>query len=185
MTEPPEHPDPTDDATLDALLLASRTLVAISAQSIAAVMDEVDLVQLRILVVVASRGPCSLGGVAEAVGLHVSTASRTCDRLETMGLLHRAASAADRRNLELTLTPDGEALVGRVLRARRTALQPVLAKLTSEKQKRLIAALRDFAEAAGEPSDRALWAMGWATDRQPDEPANDPSDDQPDQEDRS
>jgi len=166
VSEPASEPADAD-AALDALLLASRTLVAISAQSIAAVLDEVDPVQFRVLVVVASRGPCSLGGVAEAVGLHVSTASRTCDRLVAMGLLDRASSPADRRNLELTLTPDGAALVGRVLRARRAALEPVLGKLGPRQQRRLTTALRDFAEAAGEPSDRALWAMGWTTDRQP------------------
>jgi DNA-binding MarR family transcriptional regulator len=158
--------EPDLDETLETVLVASRTLVAISAQSIAAVLDEVDVMQVRVLVVVASRGPCSLGEVAEAVGLHVSTASRTCDRLVSMGLLHRAASATDRRNLELTLTPDGEALVARVLRERRDALRPVLQRLGPRKQRRLTAALRDFAQAAGEPADRALWAMGWTTEPQ-------------------
>lgn len=154
------------EAALDAVLLASRTLVAISAQSIATALVDVDFVQFRVLVVVASRGPCSLGRVAEAVGLHVSTASRTCERMVAMGLLDRAASPADRRHLELTLTPDGEALVGRVLRARRAALEPVLGKLTAREQRRLTTALRDFAEAAGEPSVQALWAMGWTTEHQ-------------------
>jgi len=164
MTESMTEQQTLDDA-LDAVLVASRTLVAISSQSIAAVLDEVDVMQFRVLVVVASRGPCSLGEVAEAVGLHVSTASRTCDRMVALGLLNRTASPADRRNLELTLTPTGEALVGNVLRRRRAALEPVLEKLGSRKQKRLSSALREFAEAAGEPSDRALWAMGWTTDQ--------------------
>ena len=168
MSAPREFADA--DAALDALLLASRTLVAISAQSIAAVLDDVDLVQFRVLVVVASRGPCSLGAVSEAVGLHVSTASRTCDRLAAVGLLDRAASAADRRNLELTLTDEGKAIVGRVLRARRAALEPLLGKLSGRQQRRLTTALRDFAEVAGEPSDRALWAMGWTTDPQGEAP---------------
>src|SRR3954462_1388139 len=164
------------DAALDAVLLASRTLVAISAQSIASVLDEVDVMQFRILVVAASQGPCSLGGVAGAGGRHVSTASRACDRLTAMGLLNRSASANDRRNLELTLTPDGEALVGSVLRHRRDALRPVLEKLGPRRNKRLTTALRDFAGAAGEPSDRALWAMGWATDPDPTHKPNiDPS----------
>jgi len=160
-----ETAGPETDSVLDALLVASRTLVAVSAQSIATALDEVDLVQFRILVVVASRGPCSLGGVAEAVGLHVSTASRTCDRLVAMGLLDRAASPTDRRNLELTLTAAGQGLVGRAMRARRGALEPVLDNLTVRQQRRLAIALRDFAAAAGEPSDRALWAMGWTTDQ--------------------
>ena len=157
----------TLDEALGAVLTASRTMVAISAQSIGPVLDEIDFMQFRVLVVVASRGPCSLGGVADAVGLHVSTASRTCDRMVAMGLLHRSASAADRRNLELTLTPEGESLVGQVMRRRRAALEPVLRKLGPRRRERLTTALREFADAAGEPSDRALWAMGWTTE--PDE----------------
>ncbi len=49
--------DVEDDELLDAVLTASRSLVAISAQSIAAVSEQVDVVQLRVLVVVASQGP--------------------------------------------------------------------------------------------------------------------------------
>ena len=86
--------DIDDDELLDAVLAASRSLVAISALSIATVADRVDVVQLRVLVVIASRGRCTLGELADAADLHVSTASRTCDRLVAQGLLHRAATQA-------------------------------------------------------------------------------------------
>jgi DNA-binding MarR family transcriptional regulator len=151
---------------LDTVLEASRVLVAISAQSIAPALDRVDVVQFRALVAVASREPCSLGGLAEAVGLHVSTASRTCDRLVAGGLLSRTPSPTDRRNLELTLTAEGHRLVSSVMQRRREALRVLLEKLEPRKRSRLTTALRDFAEAAGEPSERALWAMGWTTEQQ-------------------
>jgi DNA-binding MarR family transcriptional regulator len=156
--------DPDADELLAAVLAASRSLVAISAQSLASVEDRVDIVQFRILVVIASRGSCALSEVADAVGLHISTASRTCERMAAAGLLNRTANEIDRRNLHLTLTFEGEALVGHVLRRRRSALEPVLDRLSPRKRRRLAAAMRDFATAAGEPSDRALWAMGWTTD---------------------
>jgi DNA-binding MarR family transcriptional regulator len=158
--------DVDDDELLDVVLAASRSLVAISAQSIATVTDRVDVVQLRILVVVASRRRCTLGEVAEAADLHVSTASRTCDRLVGQGLLHRASRKKDRRIIELTLTAAGEEVVGSVLRRRRTALQPVLDRLSRAQRRRLVSALRAFADAAGEPSDRHLWAMAWTTERE-------------------
>lgn len=158
--------DIDDDELLDAVLAASRSLVAISALSIATVADRVDVVQFRVLVVIASRGRCTLGELADAADLHVSTASRTCDRLVAQGLLHRAARRRDRRTIELTLTRDGNELVGSVLRRRRTALEPVLERLSATQRRRLASALRDFAGAAGEPSDRALWAMGWTTERE-------------------
>lgn len=157
-------PDTELSDVLDAVLLASRTLVALSAQSVAAVAEDIDVVQLRVLVVVASRTPCTVGGVADALGMHVSTASRTCDRMVAARLLHREPSSTDRRNLELTLTDEGERLVGRILRRRRAALEPIVERLSPHKRRRLARALRDFAAAAGEPSDRALWTMGWTTE---------------------
>jgi DNA-binding MarR family transcriptional regulator len=158
---------PAHDELLDVVLAASRSLVAISAQSIASVADVVDLVQFRILVVIASREVCSLNDIVDAVNLHVSTASRTCERMTAAGLLHRTANPIDRRNLELTLTARGRALVGRAMRHRRAALAPVLDRLSARKQRRLVAAMRDLADAAGEPPDRALWAMGWTTQTEP------------------
>jgi DNA-binding MarR family transcriptional regulator len=152
---------PGSDDLLDVVLAASRALVAVSAQSIASVEDEVDLVQFRILVVIASYRVCSLNEVATAVNLHMSTASRTCERLAASGLVNRAANAADRRNLELTLTGRGEAVVGQAMRHRRAALAAILDRLSPRKQQRLTAAMRDLAAASGEPCDRALWAMGW------------------------
>jgi DNA-binding MarR family transcriptional regulator len=154
------------DALLDGVLAASRTLVAVSAQSIGSVAARVDPVEFRILVMIASRSACSLSEIAQAVNLHVSTASRTCDRMVMAGLLNRTVNSADRRNLELTLTPRGGRLVSRVLCVRRNALAQVLQRLPARKQRRLAAAMEDLAGAAGEPSDRALWAMGWTT--QPD-----------------
>jgi DNA-binding MarR family transcriptional regulator len=162
----PTAPDIEDEELLDAVLTASRSLVAISAQSIAAVSEQVDVVQLRVLVVVASRGRCTLGELADAAALHLSTASRTCDRLVNQKLLRRTSPERDRRTLELTLAPAGAELLAAVSRRRRTAIHPALGRLTAPKRRRLAAALRDFAEAAGEPSARALWAMGWTTDRE-------------------
>jgi hypothetical protein len=81
------------------------------------------------------------------------------------GLLNRTASESDRRNLELTLTPRGEDLVGRMMRRRRAALRALLEELGPRKRRRLVRALGDLAKVAGEPSDRALWAMGWTTEK--------------------
>jgi DNA-binding MarR family transcriptional regulator len=151
------------DVEIDALLAASRILVGISARSIAAVADIVDITQFRVLVILASRGSASLGTVAETAGLHQSTASRLCDRMVTMGLIDRADDPVDRRQLMLTLTRQGRDLVRRVMTRRRAALESVLARMLKPQRAELISALRGFAAAAGEPSDCDLWAMGWTT----------------------
>lgn len=56
------------EATVTALLTASRLLVAVSARSLAAVEDSLTLPQLRMLVVLDGRGPLSLSGLAGSWG---------------------------------------------------------------------------------------------------------------------
>jgi hypothetical protein len=71
---------------VDAVLTASRVLVAIAARSLADAGEEVTLTQYRSLVILASRGPQSLAALAEAVAVTPPTASRLCERLVRKGL---------------------------------------------------------------------------------------------------
>lgn len=154
-------------AEAEALLAACRVLVAVSAQSIAAVEDVVDLIEFRALVVVASRTSVSLSELSDAAHFHLTRTSRLCDRLVVKGLVNRADDPANRRQLVLTLTPEGERVVQEVMRRRREVLDPVLdrinAQMTTQRRAEVVSLLREFAAAAGEPSDLDLWAMGWTT----------------------
>ena len=144
---------------VEAVLRASRALVGITAASIAEVDDVVTVPQLRVMMMLATRGPLNLGGVAAGLGVAPSNASRICDRLLKLGMVDRRDDPADRRQLELTLTTDGSALIGRVIRHRRTAIRRILRKMAPTQRDQLAATLDDFATAAGEPvdeHDRAL-----------------------------
>ncbi|PZS39902.1 MAG: MarR family transcriptional regulator [Pseudonocardiales bacterium] len=161
---------PVGDATrptpeqIDAVMLAARVLVAVSAQSVASVEDRVTLPQLRILVVIASRGPQNLASVAQGLGVHPSNATRTCDKLVNAGLLHRSDDPADRRNLVLQLTASGQQLVQNMIEHRRTAIANVLATMAPQLRSDLAPALLAFAEAAGEIPPSRAWSLGWTTD---------------------
>jgi DNA-binding MarR family transcriptional regulator len=156
-----------DGEETEAVLAACRVLVAVSAQSITAVEDVADLLQVRALVVVASQGSVSLSELSEAMNIHLTRASRLCDRLVLKGLVNRADDPANRRQLTLTLTPDGEQVVQEVMRRRREAIGSILDRMREQmtKQRRADMALllQEFAVAGGEPSDPDLWAMGWTT----------------------
>lgn len=161
-------PDATQTARLrssdtEAVLTACRLLVGISARSMAAVEDRVNLIQLRILTMIASSEPVTLSELASAVGLHLSRASRACDRLVEAGLVKREDDPDDRRSLRLTLTVDGQAVITDVARARRAAVQPALRRLDTEDRAQLVGVLERFTAAAGEPAAVELWAMGWTT----------------------
>jgi DNA-binding MarR family transcriptional regulator len=138
-------------AQTNAVMRASGALVGIAAESIAEVEGAVTLPQLRVLVMIATRGPLNLAAVATGLRVSASNASRICDRLLKAGLLDRRDLPSDRRNVTLTLTEDGQALVDRVQRHRRRAITRVLHSLSADERQRVADAFEAFAKAAGEP----------------------------------
>lgn len=150
---------------IDAVMLAARVLVAVTAQSVAGVEDQVTLPQLRVLVMIASRGPQNLASVADGLGVHSSNATRTCDKLVHAGLIDRSDDPTDRRNLVLRLTPAGWQLVRTVTEHRRGAIGDVLARMPAELRNDLVPALLAFAQAAGEIPPSQAWSLGWTTEQ--------------------
>lgn len=148
---------------VEAVMVATRVLVAVSAQSVAAVDDVVTLPQLRVLVMVASRGGLNLGAVAAGLGVHPSNATRAVERLVVAGLLDRRDDPTDRRHLVLDLSEDGRALVDRVMDERRAAIAAILERMPPSRRRALVPVLRSFAAAAGEVPDGAVWSLGWTS----------------------
>lgn len=150
---------PVREGDLDAVMRLSRAMVGVMAESSAALDPEVTQQQLRALVLVASDSPVNVGGLASALGIHLSNASRLCDRLVQAGLLDREARSGDRRNLSLTLTPQGTELVNQLMVRRRQTLRKLLARLSPEYQAELAVSatrLADLADLAGERADAVL-----------------------------
>ncbi len=162
-THEPDDGAPSENE-IAAVMLASRAIVAVTAQSVAALDDQVTLPQLRVLVMIASRGPLNLAAVARGLDVHPSNATRVCDRLVTSGLLNRSDNPEDRRNLVLELTADGLLLVDSMNAHRRAAIDRILRRMPPSGRRGLAPKLRSFAEAAGELPDTGAWAMGWTTE---------------------
>jgi DNA-binding MarR family transcriptional regulator len=79
----------------------------------------------------------------------------------TKGLLDRESDPDDRRQLALTASSAGADLVRTMMRRRRAALQKILDRMSDDGRERLVAALGEFADAAGENRDADLWSLGW------------------------
>jgi DNA-binding MarR family transcriptional regulator len=148
---------------VESVIAATRVLVAVTAESVARVEDEVSLSQLRVLVMIASRPGMNLGGIATGLGVHPSNATRAVDRLVGAGLLDRRDDPTDRRNLQLELTAAGRELVGRVMDDRRAAIARILERMPASRRRALVPVLRSFAQAAGEMAEEAVWSLGWPT----------------------
>jgi DNA-binding MarR family transcriptional regulator len=135
---------------IDAALLAADVMMHVAARSVAEVEDVVTSPQLRVLVMIATRGPQNLGDVAVELGVHASNATRTCEKLVAAGLLDRGDDPTDRRYIRLTLTEDGAALVDRVIGHRRSAIAEVFLEMSEDERAAAVEGFLAFARAAGE-----------------------------------
>jgi DNA-binding MarR family transcriptional regulator len=138
------------DEIIDELLTASRAFVGIALRSVATAPVEITVPQHRLLVLLATRGPQKIGGLAALLGVNQSNASRQVDRLQRLGLTARRGSPTDRRVVEVELTEDGAGVVEAVTQSRREELRTVLERMEPVDPDAVAAALRAFNAAADE-----------------------------------
>jgi DNA-binding MarR family transcriptional regulator len=141
---------------VDAVLAASRTLVAVATRSLGAAAEDTTIAQYRALVVLASRGPQRMVDLARALEVTSSTAGRMCDRLLRKGLIRRHRARADRREVLVSVTAAGREVVDQATTRRRALITDIVARLSPDEQAGVVAALTAFAQAAGEVPD-SLW----------------------------
>lgn len=146
--EPPGSGDAETDEQVDAVVRVAQVAMAVVARSLAAVEEAVTQPQLRVLVMISTRGQINVSTVAEALGVHPSNATRTCDALVRAGLVRRREAPDDRRHVSLTLTAKGKRLVERVLQQRRAAFQTVVTAMRQRDRNQVRAIFTAFADAA-------------------------------------
>jgi DNA-binding MarR family transcriptional regulator len=144
--------DDSVDAITDALLTASRLLVAISARSIADADETLTIPQFRTLVILSNRGPVKLATLAGLLDVQPSTTGRMVDRLVAAGLLDRRQNPDSRRELVVDLTARGREVVSAVTAVRRRTLADVVQRMPSADRHGLVRALSAFTRAGGEPA---------------------------------
>jgi DNA-binding MarR family transcriptional regulator len=91
----------------------------------------------------------TIGALAERLQIRHHSAVELVDRMQARGLVRRATHGADRRRVEVRLTPRGERVLSRLALAHRTELRSVAPGL-------LRALRRLVAHAATEPSRGTL-----------------------------
>ncbi|MHA6623133.1 MarR family winged helix-turn-helix transcriptional regulator [Pseudonocardia sp. DLS-67] len=148
-------PELGDGELVDAVMRASRVLVAVAARSLAAAGD-VSLPQYRVLVLLAGRGPLRAVDLAAALAINPSSATRLIDRLVRAGLVRRHRMPSDRRSYRIGLSQPGRALVAEVTRRRRQEFEQLLAAVPADRHRLVVAALQAVADAAGESPERDL-----------------------------
>lgn len=161
MAPRPTTPDTVSiEAATDAVLVASRALVGIAVRSLEPV--PITPQQFRALVLLSQHGSQNVGGLAELLAIHPSTATRLCDRLLALGHIERSTARDSRREVTVGLSARGRALVRKVTTRRREEILAVVTALSPAERTDLVAGFGAFATAAGERPDDA-WKLGWTS----------------------
>ncbi len=139
------------DVITDALLTASRLLVAISARSISQVDETITMAQFRTLVILSNQGPINLATLAGLLGVQPSATGRMVDRLVAAELIDRLPHPTSRRELLATLTDRGREVVRQVTEHRRAEIARIVQSMQAGERRGLVEALKAFTAAGGEP----------------------------------
>src|SRR4051794_5273185 len=158
MTLPTASSPATAATALDtALLAALETTIPRYIQTIRRALEEVEgempltLPQFRCLQAVAARGVTLTTHLARQMQVTVPTMTSRLDGLVERGLVQRQPDPLSRRQVQVSLTPAGKALLGRYQAIIDARLLTLLGPLPVADRARLLAALQDLATVLAPP----------------------------------
>lgn len=99
-----------------------------------------------LLVLVERLGPIGVVELADRVGRDYTTVSRQVAKLESLGMVERQASAADRRVRQALITPYGKTMTDRVDEAREKIGLSIFATWDAQDVEDLVRLMSKFAE---------------------------------------
>lgn len=149
------RPDRSGADLAAAVEQAAERLVTVWGQAQQVLGTRVSPSQLQALTIVERHGQININGLATELNAMPSSASRLCDRLQAAGLLARTASPANRREVMLALTRDGQRLLTEVSDTRRRELTQVLKAMSAAGREALLAGLEEFTASAERSDDVA------------------------------
>lgn len=142
------------------MLTASRVLVGVAARSLS-LHEDMTVPQVRLLVLLAQRGPLRAADLAAGLSTSPSQATRLCDRLIAKELIIRETVPNDRRGVLVVLAPLGRVFLDDVTERRLVEIEQIVAAIPVERREELRAAFELFCQAAGEipESSWPLWQL--------------------------
>ena len=105
--------------------------------------------QLLVLELLSMAGELTVGGIAYKVGLTQGTVTSMIDKLQQRGLVVRRRGSADRRQVKVSLTPEGREMVARAPTALQTRFLEEFSGLQDWERHAIVAALQRVADLMG------------------------------------
>jgi DNA-binding MarR family transcriptional regulator len=101
------------------------------------------------ILIALSRGPHSVGQLADALGVSPPAATQLVDRLVEHGMVERRHGTADRRVVLVDYAPQMREVALRLMEVRRRRLAEAFARLTDEEARAFVKGLRALTEGFG------------------------------------
>jgi DNA-binding MarR family transcriptional regulator len=127
--------------------------------------------QIKAMAFVAHHAPCTVGELANGLGVAMATASEAVDRLAERSLIERQHDPADRRRVMIALTEQGQCLADEMWAIRQRQMRETFARLPAEDRavfvnalNVLVGVLREQVGATAGPA--SLPADGWSPARE-------------------
>jgi MarR family 2-MHQ and catechol resistance regulon transcriptional repressor len=130
------------------MMKAHRALERHATQSIEAA--EIGLSDFATLELLLHKGPQRVNEIGRRIHLTSGSITTAVDRMETRGLVKRSADAVDRRASVVELTPQGKALITRVFRVHKAAMDLAADALSPAERATLIRLLKKLGLSADE-----------------------------------
>ncbi|WP_437665292.1 MarR family winged helix-turn-helix transcriptional regulator [Sorangium sp. So ce1182] len=111
-----------------------------------------DQALFRLLVGIERFGPIGVVELSERAGRDYTTVSRQVAKLESLGLIERRPSPADRRIHEAVITDNGRQMTDALDAARQRLAAPILARWSEEDLSDLVRLMRRFVDDLMAPS---------------------------------
>ena len=110
--------------------------------------SDITMSQFQALRHIAQHGSCTIGGLAEGLGISQPAATMLVDRMVRRGLVRRVPGRSDRRQAELTLTPRADELLARAEAERAQRLSKILSLMKPSEREQFLESLECFIDAA-------------------------------------
>jgi DNA-binding MarR family transcriptional regulator len=105
---------------------------------------DITLPQYWMLELLQERGPLTMTVIARALGLSAPSATALANRMVAAGYVRRAADAADRRRVRLSLAPGGHRLLGEVLRERTREVTRTFAVISAARRMQYLSVIEEL-----------------------------------------
>lgn len=115
--------------------------------------DELSMVQLAALLVLARDGEKTVGALAGELSRSLSATSRLLDALVARDLVHRAESGADRRAKSIAIARGGQSVIARMEHARVTALADIVDRIPRSDRAEVLRLMSAMSNAAATPKE--------------------------------